>query len=458
MNRHTGCVSLLTLLTLGTTTARAAEHYVCAGATGSGSSWTDACPDFTGACAVAALVRGDTYYVADGNYGGRTFDTPVNGSQLITIKKATVSSHGTDTGWADTSGDGQAVFDGPINFLTDYWLFDGQVGGGPGSWTTGHGFKIVTTTIDPGVFLGDNSWSPIGNITVSHFEVQGNFNSSGGGAVAQDGVAIHEGVGVNTFRYFYLHDLGRCPFLISGSDTFLAEYGYTGAYTATGPQHSEVMSTNEIRGLLTFRYNLVAHVDNESTGGLLIDTAAGGSADIYGNVFARPAGDAWAGSNGILGGWTGGNGEQLRRVTVVNNSFVNINNPGSGTYSSQELFMTNINVSSDNTVQNNLLYNVADPGGGGGDPWQTISHNHFISTSAIGTNATTGTDNPFVDLDGLDFRLKETTPAGITLPPPYDVDMFGTVRGADGVWDRGAIEFGTGDREPPAAPTNLQVR
>jgi hypothetical protein len=448
---------LLTMLFLGVVSAEAANQYVRAGASGSanGNDWTNAYTTLP-----ATLTRGDTYYIADGTYPGRVFNTATNGTTLITVKKATVADHGINTGWDDTYGDGQAVFNGQINFLSNYWVFDGQVGGGPGSWTTGHGFKIVTTTINPGVFLGNNSWNAIGNITVSHFEVQGNFNSSGGGATAQDGVTIHAGIGVNTFRYFYLHDLGRCPFLVDGADNFIAEYGYTGTYTATGAQHSEVLSTHDIHGLLTFRYNIVAHVDNESTGGLLIDTAAGGSAAIYGNVFVRPAGDTWAGSNGIVGGWTGGGGEQLRQVTVVNNSFVNINNPGSGAFGSQELFMTNINVSSNNVVQNNLLYNVAVPGGGGSGPWQTKSHNHFISTSTIGTNATTGSGNPFVDITGLDFRLTAATPAGITLGSPYNIDMYGRARGSDGVWDRGAIEFvGSGaDITPPVAPINLQIQ
>ena len=33
------------------------------------------------------LVRGDTYYLADGEYGKYTFDTPNSGTSTITIKE-----------------------------------------------------------------------------------------------------------------------------------------------------------------------------------------------------------------------------------------------------------------------------------------------------------------------------------------------------------------------------------
>jgi hypothetical protein len=56
------------------------------------------------------LTRGDTYYIADGSYVTYIFDDVASGSLVITIKKATVADHGTETGWLDTYGDGQAVF------------------------------------------------------------------------------------------------------------------------------------------------------------------------------------------------------------------------------------------------------------------------------------------------------------------------------------------------------------
>lgn len=436
---------LLMMLFLSTVSVDAAIHYVRAGAAGSnnGTDWTNAFVSLP-----ASLVRGDTYYIADGNYTGYTFKTPASGAMLTTIKKATLDDHGTSTGWDNSFGNGQAIFNGQINFLTSYWVFDGQVGGGPGSWTTGHGFKIVMTSIDAGILIGNTSFSnQSGNITISHFEVQGTLNTSGGGSRAQDGVAIIKGTGLNTVRYFYLHDLGRCPFFLGVQD-FTAEYGYTGHYLGTSAQHSEVMSLFDARGLVTFRYNLVAHSDQGSTGGLMLDTQNGGSVAMYGNIFAQPAGDTWGGSNGVVGGWTGGNGEQFNRISFYNNTLVSIGNVTAlGTFPK---------IHNATVAQNNLFYSVSNPGGG--SVWETISHNHFISTSAIGTNTSTGSGNPFVNVGALDFRLTAATPAGNTLASPYDRDMYGNVRGADGVWDRGAIEFINSNNSLPNSPTNLRVQ
>src|SRR5688500_534390 len=67
--------------------------YVRAGATGAqnGSDWTNAFTRLP-----ASMVRGATYYVADGTYDGSiAFNTPASGTTYIFIKKATESAHGT---------------------------------------------------------------------------------------------------------------------------------------------------------------------------------------------------------------------------------------------------------------------------------------------------------------------------------------------------------------------------
>ena len=93
----------------------------------------------------ATLVRGDTYYIATGNYtGGYRFNTPESGTTPITIKKATASDHCTDTGFQASFGTGQAVWDisdgGTWQFSDNgYWVIDGQYRASPKS---GHGFRI----------------------------------------------------------------------------------------------------------------------------------------------------------------------------------------------------------------------------------------------------------------------------------------------------------------------------
>ena len=58
----------------------------------------------------ADLTRGHTYYIATGTYGSYIFDDPKVSNQYITIKKATVTDHGTPVGWDNSYGDRQAVF------------------------------------------------------------------------------------------------------------------------------------------------------------------------------------------------------------------------------------------------------------------------------------------------------------------------------------------------------------
>src|SRR3990172_1898859 len=118
----------------------AANHYIRDGASGDGSDWTNAWDDLP-----STLVRGDTYYIADGNYGGYTFDDADSGATYIYIKKATASAHGTDTGWSSAYGDGQAVFTGQWLIRTNYLDIDGVTGGGPTNWEGPHGIKKLVS-------------------------------------------------------------------------------------------------------------------------------------------------------------------------------------------------------------------------------------------------------------------------------------------------------------------------
>src|SRR5688572_7568629 len=130
--------SIFFIIILGMASAEAqSTFYVRAGATGlgNGSDWNNAFGSLP-----ATLVRGATYYIADGNYSRYTFDDPVSGTQVITIKKATVADHGTSTGWQNTFGDGTAVFTPGIQFQSSYYVFDGQTRGA--DWRSGYGFKI----------------------------------------------------------------------------------------------------------------------------------------------------------------------------------------------------------------------------------------------------------------------------------------------------------------------------
>ena len=424
----------------------AANHYVRKGASGNGTGtdWTNACTDFTGSCAAASLVRGDTYYVAAGAYASPTFKAPDSGSTMITVVRATTGSHGTSTGWSD-SYDGQATFGGHIIFNSDYWVLDGVTGGGPSNWMGPMGFSISPTDANPGIDIGSTKY-----VTIRHIEVYGNQNDSGGGGTAQDGVA--SGGATNfTLSYWYIHNMGRCIFFFVPINTALIEYGYSGLYVSTSAAHAEIASIWGGSNGIQFAYNMFAY--SAGTGGLIFDNHEnpnGAGMQVYGNVF-YDANGTWQGGNGAIGGWTGANGEQYHNVSIYNNTFYNLAIAPLGNLSQ---------IYSGNTVYNNIFYNTATVQF---NVYGTHDYNYSINSGSLGEahGQSSPTTNPFVSVSGLNFGLLADTNAGIALASPYNLDPFGVTRGASGVWDRGAYQVsgtsggGTGGGGSVNPPTGL---
>jgi hypothetical protein len=89
------------------------------------------------------------------------------------------------------------------------------------------------------------------------------------------------------------------------------------------------------------------------------------------------------------------------------------------------------------TIANNILYRPNGIAGG--------------CVAGTCSNNTDQTTNPgFTDIVTGDFSLTGAV-AGLALSSPYNYDMLGTLRGEDGVFDRGALEYvsGAGDITPP---------
>ena len=444
---------LVMLLGVWVSQAEAADHFIRAGMTGTGTcnsnGWnaTSACPTLP-----AVLTRGDTYWLADGSYGGYTFDDAPSGTTLITVKKATATSHGTETGWDPTYGDGQAIFSSGFVFTTAYWVIDGVTGGGPqNNWNQNFGFKVIHTNDGTPILNIGYSGSP-SNITMSHIDMQGKGSvTNSGGFISNDGVGMVSGASNITLTYAWMHGIGRCPVFMAGDVGGFAifDHVWVQSYFGSDDFHSEVMSASQ--GSVpetTWRYSLFT--DIQSTGGLMWDNSVNPSAHlyVYGNIFYKPAGAIWGEANGLIGGWTGGHGEVFRNVSVYNNTFINVD---------QQSLSTFPNISSGNSASNNLWYNSQSPEFA---KFTTHDYNHFINsggTHAESNGSSAASGNPFIDYPNLNFALTGATAAGTTLASPFNLDPLGKTRGAEGVWDRGAFEFGSTDTTPPAAPTGVTV-
>jgi hypothetical protein len=452
-------IIILAILILGiiglVESSEAANHYVRSGSSGgNGSSWTDAYSSLP-----STLIRGDTYYIADGSYGSYTFNDSTSGSSFITIKKAIPSDHGTDTGWSDSYGDGVASFS-KWTFSSDYYYIDGQVGGGPGNWESGFGIEVKSTKGKRIVFNTGAS-----HITIKHTEMT-NTDSSANNVNFGSIVYAYGNVTDITFSYVYNHHVFGCNFQTGylGADNWLIEYSKVGDNTGTSSNHSEIWSMNGSDNW-TWRYNYIFAW--RSTGAFYgTGPGADGSGDIqmhenwyiYGNIFDQ----AGTTSSWLIAANEDGSYDYhyARGWRVYNNTFIDINSVSVGVYACA----LDTRGVADNEFKNNVFY-------GNSDIMQvfgcTEDYNSYQGSGQFfnGAHDSYLSSSPFVNYSGGDFSLADDL-AGQDLGPQWNIDMCGNVRGSDGTWDRGAIEYEPGgvgscsggkETMRPSPPSNLTI-
>ncbi len=446
----------LTAVCLSAGLAQAANKYVRPDATGrnDGSDWANAYTALP-----SSLVRGDTYYLADGNYGSRTFADANSGTAVITVRKATQADHGTDSGWTSAYGDGQAVFRS-WQIHSDYYVFEGQRRNA--DWRTGatseYGIKVAG---DAPVRLDNGGGTGGDNLSFRHIDFQGGGRDTGSGDDVIYGLTGNSNV---TFQNCALHDSDRTIFLMRGNwRNLVIDHNYMARNTSTPAIHGELMSMTDSTDMV-FSNNVVEDIEGTAViAGINDGTATG--AKIFGNVFFHSPG--YSSRQGRRAGWNSGHGlsgvifiandasnrNYANGLQFYNNTIVNITGLWSGVV---------IQAGSGNDVRNNLWYNsvrTATSMSG------TVSHNWYYNTLQDGDSTPskvvcTAACDILVSVTGKDFRLKTATLAGQALSSPINVDGNGVVRGGDGTWDRGAYEFGGSAPTPVAVapPTNVTVR
>lgn len=442
-------IVLLWLLLLWALPVEAATHYIrdggSASTTGTGSCNSGGSGNWNTANACdtlpATLVRGDTYLLADGSYGSRTFSTANSSTTLITIKKATIADHGTSTGWVDTYGDGQAIFTDWM-VTTDYWLFDGVSRNS--DWRTGgidqYGIRVKCTgDCKPLRIDGGDGTSGADNTTFQYIDFEGGGRDIG--AANSDIVyTLYGGTNI-TFQYCALHDADRTIFLTRGDPTnWVLDHNYIARQASSPAVHGEMWSLTDATNI-TISHNVIE--DTEGTACLVagINNGDWNGALIHGNTVRHTAAYISGGREGcsslIFVADDASQTNTGSNIVVQNNTFVNLQ-------TSSSMITIENNPSGGNIFRNNMLYNTEDSGLNGID---TVDSNWIFSTvgSPGGTNLVTCTVSCdlFADLSAGDFHLASATTAGATLSAPYTTDPDGVTRGGDGTWDRGAFEFGT---------------
>lgn len=451
MNKTTRSCCLVALCLL-TGMAYAANRYVRPDAVGrgDGSDWVNAYTALP-----SSLVRGDTYYLADGSYGSRVFSDANSGTAVITIKKAIDADHGTDVGWSSTYGDGQAIFRS-WKIYTDYYVFEGQRRNA--DWYAGatsqYGIKVAGSSP---LRLDNASGTGGDNLTFRHIDIQGGGRDTGYGDDVVYGLTGNSNV---TFQNCALRDSDRTIFLMRGNwRNLLVDRSYMARNTSTPAIHGELLSMTDSTDV-TWSNNVME--DIEGTG--FIVGVNGGVAQnwrVFGNVFVHSAayaadtgrkpGHNWGVSGVVFVAHDPTNNNAANNFQVYNNTIVNIQGTWSG------IVILN---GSGNEVRNNIWYGSVRTNNSG---LSAISHNWYFNTAQDGdlsltkTVCTSGCD-VFTSISGSDFRLKVAVGGGMALGAPFNVDANGVARGGDGAWDRGAYEFGV--TAPPLLqpPTNLIVR
>lgn len=452
--------------------AFAANHYVRQGAAGAanGTDWTNACTDFTGSCSVTNLVRGDTYYVAAGTYATRIWNKATSGASVITIKRATVADHGIATGW-NNAYDAQVHWGFSQEFPTGYWVFDGVTSpatafSAGADDPTQYGFTIPHGTCASGdgnyPFLVQAS-----NVTIAHTSV----TNACGSAYDYTQYSFDLGMGpspcANTTISHVYSEFTSTDVQVQGTTcaNLIVEYLFSKGHWSSPSNHGEIMALGGDNAIL--RYNYFSQCSG--TGCI----ASGGPAltnfKIYGNVMnfvsnsAEGSTGCGDGGNGAIAG-AGASGK-FSNTLIYNNTIIQ---PGM----CFGWFYTNVGTGG-NLVKNNIVWGRCDTNmGGSGNASDSNTYLSCWSGAGSETNKQTGSFNPFNTASSsfthygfFDYSLASYTAgscgstttlcAGTTLSAPYNVDAYGNTRGADGTWDRGAIELDTSFVVSP--PTGVHV-
>lgn len=487
-----GVIVLLLLFALPAA-LMATNHFVRAGASGNGSGadWTNAFTDVP-----ASLVRGDTYYVAAGSYGSHTFQDPDSGTSVITINAATVADHGTDTAWS-SSYVGQATFTAPIIFKTDYYVFNGAYRANTGQpwadWRNGssYGFAInnnngsncpiaTPAALQMGIF---NGGSALTNITVEYVNIigSGDFGFACNGEWGLTANSFPATVANIYFGYSYIHDTPSNPMLYDGVNPGTFEYNYIERVgEGDAAHHTEEITIRNNSDNIIVRYNFVGSCSD--TGCVATPNLAGARSNwyMYGNILYVNSAEApvsYSSGDGALSVFSGAS---ITNFYFVNNTISSL--PSVGPCG---VFPWGVGTSSV-FLENNVWFNCPQNNGpalGIGVTWDynayyasPIMHASDFSAHVSGIDSGAGS-NPFVNVaqsaGANNFNLSADTTGGTStangtslasLPPGctagvncMNVDMNGTIRGANGTWDRGALQFTGGSTSGPAAPTALSV-
>lgn len=425
-----------------------------------GADWSNAYAGLPG-----TLVRGDIYYLADGNYSSYTFTTADSGTTTIQVRKAQTYDHCTDAGWnAGAMGSGQAIFPefnissgSSVGYVT--FTGNGQSAGmGCGSAPT-----VGAVASDCGIKVNNCGTLCIGinpdggtnnthNITLAYIELEGFGRSYN----EQNVFRCRETCNDVVLDHIYAYEAGCTFFKVTNANGFTVKNSYFRKNYDNTTCHGQMWISEGTTSNVTFAGNYIADIDGTGVW-VGVTGAKGNNWYIYNNVITRTPGNG--SGNGISNGlidWIN-SGSQGTNVNFIGNTIVNVTR-GNTTGFNWE------NGGGSLTVRNNLWYaSDAVTWFGNGNPSVTQSNNsclnmgcNALSNGNANVKVSSGSPNPFVNASGQDFHLASehaNWTNWLPLGAPYNLDADGSIRSTD----RGAFQFGQSQTQAPQPPTGLVV-
>jgi hypothetical protein len=480
--------ALLVLMFVGAVPSFAACHAVgpSASGNGSGSDWNNRMK------LPSTLVRGDTYYLADGAYGSYSMNGPTTGTAVITLKKAQSYDFGRtadgcsndiSTGWNPASmGAGQAQFVSIVAALGIHFVtldgnghFTGTACGlapSANQPASDCGIKLGPIPHGSETYLFTGSWNNgstrNNNWTIRYIEGQGggDGNNVDWHLWNEEDMTFRDGANNLLIERSFLHDSG-CDF-VKIPETTGATWRYNYIKHNYEPQtgtpcHSQLILVEVNASNVDFHDNIIEDIVGTS----IWSTVTGGQStnwNIYNNVLWLPINST---STGLADGLIScvNPGASCTGFKFIGNTLINV----------REAYTDRLGMYCDSgpcnaTWQNNLYYGITAGTIGHFGVTVTSDHNSYLNSGVSSSSwhlgpsdivVPSGSPDPFVDWQNLNFKLtgqNANWSGGAILAAPYNVDIAGSQRpGPDGVWNRGAFEFTGTQAQAPAPPSGLSA-
>jgi hypothetical protein len=460
--------------------ALAACHAVTPSGSGSktGADWNNAYAGLP-----ATLVRGDIYYLADGNYGNRlTLSTPESGTTPIELRKAQSYDNCTSTGWnTGTMGSAQAVWTwgspgSMVSITSSYWTINGN---GRGAATE---IGCGGVHANPPASMLDAAPNPaacgikIDASTCPSASLRGCDNGSGemhgGGAsiiwesVEWKGQGLNSNGNNDSETYFWFatpspNMVVTHSYLHNASTTYVTNanggwnngtfsYNYVwGSFDGSNNHGEALQDTGTDSGTLIHHNSFRDMNDNGVL--VFVDPVAGthNAFQFYDNIDWCSQGNSCRHSVGFVAcinaSQTCTNFVIVHNVIQGGNNNCGVKSTNTGSY----------------TIKNNVWYNCSPaplPSSG-----VTEDHNSWLNSGSGGSGTGDVTDtsapNPFVNWPAGNFNLSSENADWnnqidlSSLGAQYNIDLNGAIF----TTDRGASQFNGSVSQAPQPPTGLSA-